>query len=154
MFSKFRQIIQEQLGLTKAETGIILFLSIGLITGGVVKLLRLDNATEQFDFSRSDSLFAEASRKIDSIVAADEGTHQFQNAYVGTRKLETGEQIDINSAQIEELTLIPGVGKVTAERILRYRTGKGRFMSVDELQNIKGIGAKKLEKIRPFVKAE
>ncbi len=50
--------------------------------------------------------------------------------------------------------MIPGVGKITAQRIVEFRMTNGKFKSVEELGNVKGIGLKKLEKIRPFVKAE
>lgn len=60
--------------------------------------------------------------------------------------------VNINTADIEELQLLPGVGKTYAERILEYRKTNGNFTSVEELINIKGIGEKRLEKIKPFIK--
>ncbi len=57
-------------------------------------------------------------------------------------------QIDINTAGLEELQTLKGVGPVTAQRILDYRTRIGRFDSVDQLLEVKGIGTKTLEKFR------
>lgn len=56
--------------------------------------------------------------------------------------------IDINRASRSELDLIPGIGPVTADRIIQARP----FSSVDDLRTVQGIGAATLEKIRPFVR--
>lgn len=58
--------------------------------------------------------------------------------------------IHINTATAEELAALPGVGDVIAGRIVDYRTANGPFKSVDELDNVKGIGAATLAKIRPY----
>lgn len=60
-------------------------------------------------------------------------------------------KIDINSADEEMLTTLPGVGPKTATRIHDYRKANGPFRSVDDLLNIKGIGPKVLDKLKPFV---
>ncbi len=60
-------------------------------------------------------------------------------------------QIDLNVATMEELQRLPSVGPKTAERIVEYREKHGTFHSVDELVNVKGIGMKKLERIRSMV---
>ena len=59
--------------------------------------------------------------------------------------------ININTASEEELQEIPGIGPVLAKRIVEYREANGVFTSVEELQNVSGIGEKTLEKIKPFV---
>jgi len=66
-------------------------------------------------------------------------------------KSPTEGKVDINSATIEELQRIPGVGPSTAQRIIDYRSQTGKFKAVDELQEVKGIGPKKLEKLKPYV---
>jgi len=58
--------------------------------------------------------------------------------------------IDINTATESELDLLPGVGPATARKIIDYRTANGDFKSVDELEQVKGIGPKKLADIRPY----
>ena len=60
-------------------------------------------------------------------------------------------KIDINSADEEMLTTLPGVGPKTATRIFDYRKANGPFSSVDDLLNIKGIGPKVLDKLKPFI---
>lgn len=59
--------------------------------------------------------------------------------------------VNINSAGVDQLQRLPGVGPAYAQRIVDYRTQHGRFQSVEELDEVKGIGPKKLEKMRPFV---
>jgi competence protein ComEA len=62
--------------------------------------------------------------------------------------------ININTATLKELQSLPGVGQVTAERIITYRTENGPFTTVDGLTKVKGIGKKSLEKIRELVSVE
>lgn len=59
--------------------------------------------------------------------------------------------ININTADAALLQTLPGIGPATAQRIIEYRNQHGRFRSVDELDNVKGIGPKRLERIRPLV---
>ncbi|PLY01106.1 MAG: competence protein ComEA [Desulfuromonas sp.] len=59
--------------------------------------------------------------------------------------------IDVNAATETELLALPGIGKVTAGRIIQHRTEQGPFATVDDLVQVKGIGSKVLEKIRPLV---
>lgn len=59
--------------------------------------------------------------------------------------------VNINTATKAELMSLPGIGEVTAERILEYRRRKP-FESPEELLEIKGIGPKKLERLRPYIR--
>jgi competence ComEA-like helix-hairpin-helix protein len=59
--------------------------------------------------------------------------------------------ININSANSEELQQVPGIGPATAEKILQMRKSYGTFKSVDDLLSIKGIGKKRLEKMRKYL---
>ncbi len=62
------------------------------------------------------------------------------------------EDINLNTATAAQLVQLPGIGPSYAERIIAYRTEHGSFKTVDELENVKGIGKKRLEQIRPFVR--
>ena len=64
---------------------------------------------------------------------------------------DSGEQISLNSATLEQLERLPGVGPSMAERILLYRQQSGGFAKIDDLTLVPGIGPKKLAKITPFV---
>lgn len=61
-------------------------------------------------------------------------------------------QIDINQATWPELALMPRVGEVLARRIVRFRQTNGLFESVDQLDDVKGIGPKVLAGLRPLVR--
>jgi comEA protein len=63
----------------------------------------------------------------------------------------TNGKININSATAEELAALPGIGTVLAQRIVDYRSEHGLFRSAEDLSNVKGIGAKKLESIRQYI---
>ena len=60
--------------------------------------------------------------------------------------------VSINSATIVELTSLPGIGESYAQRIIEYRETNGDFTSVDDLVNVRGIGERTLEKLKPFIK--
>lgn len=59
--------------------------------------------------------------------------------------------ININTATLEELVLLPGIGPTLAQRILDFREEIGSFRHIDELLDVKGIGEKKLAKIREYI---
>ena len=56
--------------------------------------------------------------------------------------------IDVNSASVEELMSIPGIGQVMAQRIVEFREKNGPYKSVDDLLKVQGIGEKSLAKLR------
>jgi competence protein ComEA len=59
--------------------------------------------------------------------------------------------VHLNSATLEQLDALPGVGPVTAQKILDHRQQHGAFRSVDELDAIPGIGPARLEQLRELV---
>jgi comEA protein len=60
-------------------------------------------------------------------------------------------KVNINTASSEELMTLPGIGPVLASRILEYRQNQGPFIDVEQLMEVKGIGAKTLARLRPLV---
>ena len=60
-------------------------------------------------------------------------------------------KININHASIDELTMLPGIGKKTAERIVAYRQKFGPFLNIDDLAKVEGIGKKTSEELRPYI---
>ena len=61
-------------------------------------------------------------------------------------------RIELNSATWVEWSQLPGIGPVLAHRIVQDREERGPFRSIDDLNRVKGIGPKKFEAIRPFVR--
>lgn len=63
----------------------------------------------------------------------------------------TKEKININTADAEELTALPGIGEKISERIIEYRTENGRFYSIEEIMEVSGIGEAKFEAIKDMI---
>jgi competence protein ComEA len=77
---------------------------------------------------------------IDSAAAAEVGGGLFVAGY-----------LDLNAADSLALLSLPGIGPAYASRILAYRRAHGGFTSVEELRQVKGIGPKRLERLRALV---
>jgi len=75
-------------------------------------------------------------------------------ATVLAKKKPPTHPINLNSASAAELQQVPGIGPSTADKILQMRKSYGAFKSVDDLLAIKGIGAKRLEKMRKYLTVE
>jgi competence protein ComEA len=60
-------------------------------------------------------------------------------------------KVNINTATVEQLTTLPGVGPKLAARIVEYRQKSGTFRSTQELMNVKGVGEKNFAKIEAWL---
>lgn len=78
-------------------------------------------------------------------------TTLYNNQIIVIPKLKEYELISINSATIEQLCTLPGIGEATALKIIDYRNTYGCFNDLQELKNVKGIGDKKYEKLKDYI---
>lgn len=60
-------------------------------------------------------------------------------------------KININKADVAQLSNVPGIGQKTAERIKEYIKENGEFKKLEELKKVKGVGEKNFEKIKPYI---
>lgn len=164
---------------TKNETRIILFVITVLATGFSIKYYKQvlnGNSDIPYDFSKSDSEFTEKSNNRNKIkISAGDYDTSGTNEKDLIRNLEayedsiskynnpvkqnnfsglTQDNLNINTATKSELVELPGVGEAIAERILKYRNEKKGFKNKEDLMKVQGIGKKKFEKIKEYIKAE
>lgn len=71
-----------------------------------------------------------------------------------TKKLREGESVNINTASVDSLMMIPYISVKMAQSIIEYRNSNGGFESIEELMNVKGIGEKKFERIKVYIRIE
>jgi competence protein ComEA len=62
-----------------------------------------------------------------------------------------GALVNVNTAGVEELETLPGIGEVTAQRIIEYRKANGPFETIEEIQQVSGIGPKTFEGMREMI---
>ncbi|MGA8224796.1 MAG: helix-hairpin-helix domain-containing protein [Candidatus Acidiferrales bacterium] len=67
------------------------------------------------------------------------------------QKKSPAKPIDLNTATLEQLEQLPGIGPTTAKEIIEFREKGGPYKRVEDLRAIHGISKSKLEKLRPYV---
>jgi competence protein ComEA len=67
------------------------------------------------------------------------------------RQPAENKKLDLNRATAEELETLPGVGPVLAQRMVEWRKAHGRYRTVEDMRDVKGIGRKRMEQLRPLV---
>ncbi len=80
------------------------------------------------------------------------GSNRTVSGKVAAKKISADNPLDINRATIAQLDTLPGIGPVTAQRIIDYRTKAGRINAVDELKKISGLGGVKFEEIKALLR--
>jgi competence protein ComEA len=144
-------------GFTKNESRIILFLTATFLFGLILKFANVSFQPQQeYDYSESDSIFAVRSRQLvfDSADASMSDADSLKRHNASDNKAQSSSIVNINTASKNDLVNLPGIGNMTAERIIQYRNEHGPFKTIEDLQNVKGIGMKKFERIAPFVKVK
>ena len=81
------------------------------------------------------------------------GIRVFQRARPAAQgKVQILRPVSVNQADIPELTALPGIGAVTARRIVEYRKQHSRFLTLADLKKVKGITSKTLAKLKGYVR--
>ena len=161
------------LGFTKQEQGIVLFLIFSLLVGVSVQLYNRffhETATVEINQEFVDKFNAKF-EKIDSLQEPDSPLEKEkvsrENSTPASKEAQVKKQttvqnlpennankfalIDINSANEEELQLIPRIGPVLAQRIIQFRQKNGQFGRIEEVRQVKGIGKATFKKISPYI---
>lgn len=78
---------------------------------------------------------------------------EIDDAEVNNEKKSVDFVVDLNTASWSEFSLLPGIGKVTAHRIVQSRERDGKFFHHDDLLRVKGIGPQTLKRVKPYLLA-
>jgi len=155
-------------GFTGQDLVIITFLLIIFLAGLAIKLSGWKNPGK-YDYSITDSKFeqrlksdflelennnlSEKQRKKLSLLRSISDSLSYEKDKQEKEELlaKFEKKININLAYATDLQRLPGIGKVTADRIIEYREQNSRFRRIEDLMKVKGIGIKKFEKIKDLI---
>ena len=171
-----------RLGLTKQEEKIIVHVVGQVNKPGVVTLSQGERIKDAIEQAGGASENADLS-KINLAYMLEDGTQIYVPSFEETSKenSENGEntreyissspgenvisdsaiqetskvsKVNINTATLEQLETLPGVGESTAKKIIEYREKNGKFQKEDDLKNVSGIGDAKYTKIQEYIKVK
>lgn len=158
--------LSKKIGLTQTELKIFLFIVIVFLFGLTYKVFFDKQETVPypiFDYSEEDEKFY-GSAKDTSLVNSqksddkevdykqevlDFNSQSFDN--IQKKILPAEKSINLNTAKLEELINLPGIGQKTAQKIIEYREQHKRFRNINELLDVKGIGNSKFSKIKKYI---
>jgi competence protein ComEA len=145
--------LQQRLSLTRNESLALLSLSGLLMIGLAARHVQRQAVPVPVGaYDEMDRLFFERSAAVES--SPDTSRADFEMDALRYREGGSSGstlRIDLNAAAPQELELLPRIGPKMAERILAFRAAFGPFGAVDDLRQIRGIGERTLELIRPHV---
>ena len=123
---------------TSQERTVVIILSSLFILGMVVK------AAKDHFYTGTDQI---------TLIGTNEDVVDFY-AGLGKKDIEFAGKVDINTAGIEELKSLPGIGEKTAEKIINKRNELGAFSLLEDLILVHGIGQKTFEKLSPYIQIQ
>ncbi len=148
--------LQQKVGFTRREAMALLLLSGTFLAGTGIQWFRSTYMRPQrtlpaFDYSKSDSAYLYHTQRDSSTTPTQSRVSATtQKPKISSHSKRT-QPVNVNTASKEQLVMLPGIGPAMAERIIVYRKTAGRLTSIDQLTNVKGIGKKTLDKLRPFI---
>jgi competence protein ComEA len=108
--------------------------------------------TDSFDYTLPDSLFRVLSADTQKVrVRLPRKINRKHSPQRKKTQKPKTTVVHLNTASAEELEALPSIGPKTAQAIVRYREKYGPFRSIDQLDDVKRIGPKTIERIRPFL---
>ena len=143
---------------TKQEKVILIFIIAGLLIGAGIRLFFTKEefvANSQAELNQIKNQIAEKSQTIDSLLLDPKEQLPLASGKRGVQHRQekvAKASIDINTADFDELLLLPNIGPVLANRIIEYRKINGKFNRPEELLKVKGIGKKKFSSIIQYIK--
>ena len=157
--------LQELFGATKSEITAVLVILGGLVIGVLSGTFR--PAEEQQDHSdiyqildslaearRTSYIGADLQGNVDTALAKGDTVYEPDSYFPKSKKKELPDaKINLNTASKVQLMKLPGVGEITAAKIIRYRESSP-LTAIVQIQNVKGIGPKKFEKMKAFITVE
>jgi comEA protein len=161
MFKK----LSVKIGFTETEIKVLLFL-LGIFLAGFTYIKFIKEGTEstykEFDYSKEESALLKSeqgdSLEESSMLTGDKDSVKRQVLELKekpystiTKKEPTEKSINLNTASREEFMKISGIGEKTAGNIFSYRAKNGKFKTLDELMNVKGIGEAKFAKFKKYL---
>lgn len=153
---KLIQWFHQAFGFTPTEQKVVLFLVFTFIAGlGIRYAKQAWSPTPVFDYAAADSEFVARSRGADSVDVFNPDTTSPAPSIARTK---VGRQvsglININTASKTQLMKLPGIGEAMADRIIVFRKEHGPFSSVNDLNKVRGIGAKRLKQLSELCTVE
>lgn len=104
--------------------------------------------------STSSSSSSASKKSSTSSSSASKSSGSSSSSSSTSTKTTTIPVVNINTAGLTELDLIPEVGPSTAQKIIDYRNTHGGFKSIEEIKNVSNIGDKKFEKMKAYIKVQ
>jgi len=158
-FLKVSEDLRTYFAITKTELIIAFMLCFGLIVGIVLNWFDMGVKAKRAKEIEHVIQIADSLARADSILALNDSLailnpDEADSPFATYKKKELPKEIiNINSASLEKLTQLPGVGQKMAEQILEHRK-LHKFKYKKDLMNVKGIGKKKFAKLELYISVE
>jgi competence ComEA-like helix-hairpin-helix protein len=160
--------LSRKIGFTETEIKVLFFLIFTFTAGLLYKTYQINPEKtdyRRFDYSAEEKLFEQLSNDKadvkdstkDKDVDSKQEVLDFNTSNFHKKeavKLPGEKSINLNTAGIKDLVILPGIGEIIAQRIIDLRKKKGRFNSLDELLEVRGIGKTRFSKVEKFLYIE